>query len=176
MRTITASLFLLTLVTFSAGQNRSDKPNLSGTWRLIEAKNMPKLKDDFTKTLVIVHQEPEIKMATQIKDDGLEKKLEQIYFSDSRGEVNPGFGENQTLKSKTKWRGTKLETRYVLAITVRGPAGEPYNIKLDIAEKWELSKDGNTLTKTVSVSGPPEGRLTNAMGGGSPEEIFSRVE
>jgi len=177
MKNIVAYLLLLTFFTFTFGQNRSDKPNLSGTWRLAESKGVAKLNnqtENFVKTMVIIHQEPEIKMTIQIKDNGYEKSPEENFFSDGRGEINSTFGENKVLKSKTKWSGNKLEVRRIDTISIHNPAGYTKVIKLEINEKWELSKDGNTLTKTTSVSGPPGSRLINSMGGGPSKEIFSR--
>ncbi len=115
-------------------------------------------------------------MATHIKDEGLDKSLEQIFFSDERGETNPTFRENQTLKSKTKWKDNKLEVHSVDTLSVQDPGGNKTVLKLEKTVKWELSKDGNTLTNITSASGPPGVRMKNSQGNGPAREIFSRVK
>ena len=112
MKKLTVCLLSLLLAQLSFGQSRSTKPDLSGTWRLVESRNIRlKVPGTFTKTLVIVHHDPEIRVTTQLNENGRERSLEQVYFSDNRGESNPTFAENQAVRSQTRWRGEKLETR-----------------------------------------------------------------
>ena len=105
MRRIVAFSVLCSLSILIFGQNRPDRPDLSGTWRLVESKNiakMPGQTDFFEKTLVIVHNEPEIKMTTQLKDNESMKILEAVFFCDNRGETNSTFRENEGAKTTTR--------------------------------------------------------------------------
>ena len=156
----------------------SESPDLSGNWRVVETKNVAKMPGQtelFEKTLVIIHKEPEIKITTQLKDNGRTKELETVYFTDSRGETNATFRESG-VKSTTRWSGNKLEIRRVEAMSIKDPAGAIKVIKVDYIERWELSKDGNTLTITTNVSGPADVTFKNTSGPGPSKEIFSRVK
>ncbi len=178
MKKLTVCLILLLLTQFSSGQSRSAKPDLSGTWRLVESRNIRrKQPGTFTKTLAIVHREPEVRVTTQLNENDRERSLEQVYFSDNRGESNSTFVENQTIRSQTRWRSDKLETRRSESTTLRSPNGETVTVRIEVRERWELSEDRSSLTHTTSVSSSG-GRTVNSMSGdASPSvEVFSRVE
>jgi hypothetical protein len=170
-------LFLLTLVAFAFGQGRSDKPNFSGTWRLTESKNVATNNPTgtYSKTLVIVHHEPEIKMTIQFSESGQSRSLDETYFTDGRGETNRTF-RGQIVESKTRWDGSKLEFHHVDTTSVPVPSGGTKVVKLERIEKWQLSKDAKTLTQTTSLKGPPGLAVVNAMGSGPAKEVFTRRE
>jgi hypothetical protein len=177
MRRIVAFSVMCLLSILVFGQNRNDKPDLNGTWRLVESRNiakMPGQTDLFEKTLVIVHSEPAIKIRTELKDNDLTKALEAVFFTDGRGETNSTF-RDAGVKSKTKWSGNKLEIRRFETMSITTPAGDPKVVKVNQIERWELSKDGNTLTRTNQLSGADDVKFKNALGG-TPKEVFSRVK
>jgi hypothetical protein len=179
MKKLTVCLISLLLAQFSFGQDRRSRPDLSGTWRLVESRNIRRNQPGtFTKTLVITHRDPEIRVTTQLNENGRERSLEQVYFSDNRGESNPTFAENQTIRSQTRWRGDKLETRRSESTTLRSPNGETITVRIEIRERWELSEDRSRLMHTTSVSSSSGGRTVNILSGdASPAvEVFSRVE
>lgn len=176
MRRIVVFFVLCSLSTLVFGQNRNDKPDLNGTWRLVESKNIAKTPgqtDLFEKTLVIVHSEPEIKITTELKDNDRTKALEAVFFTDGRGEANSTF-RDAGVKSKTKWSGNKLEIRRFETMSITTPEGDTKTIKVTDIERWELSKDGNTLTRTISLSGTADVKFKNTLG--PPSEVFSRVK
>jgi hypothetical protein len=178
MRRIVALSVLCSLSILVFGQNLSDKPDLSGTWRLVESKKIAQMSgqtDLFEKILVILHREPEIKITTQLKDNGSTKELETVFFADSRGETNSTFREGGK-KTTTRWSGKKLEILRVDTMSVTDTAGLTKVIKVEHTERWELSKDGNTLTRTSQLSGPADVKFKNALGGGPSTEVFSRVK
>jgi hypothetical protein len=177
MELLKICLLSLVLAQLGFGQNRNAKPDLNGNWRLVESRNIQSSQPGgYTKTLTIVHRDPEIRLTSQLAENGPEKSLEQIYFSDNRGESNPTFVANQTIRSKTSWKGDRLETRYSESHSVRSPTGEVINIKYEIRQRWEISPDGSRLTHSTYVSGSG-GQAVNAMSGdASPAvEVFSRV-
>ena len=180
MRTIVAFSVLCSLSILVVGQNRADKPNLSGTWRQVETKNiakMPGQTDLFEKTLVIVHREPEINITTQLKDNGRTKELETVFFTDRRGETNSGFRDSG-VKTTTRWSGNKLEIRRVdtMSVSLPNPPGGTKVIQVERIDRWELSKDGNTLTNITSLSGPDGVTFKNTSGPGPSREVYSRVK
>jgi hypothetical protein len=185
MKKLNICLLSLILVQLGFGQNRNAKPDLSGKWRLVDSRIIQSSQPGgYTKTLTIVQRDPEIRVTSQLAENGPEKTLEQVYFSDNRGESNPTFVTNQSIRSKTSWKGDRLETRYSESHSVRSPSGEVINIKLEIRESWEILKDGSRLTHSTYVSGSGSGRtvsggrMVNGMSGdASPAvEVFSRVE
>jgi hypothetical protein len=122
------------------------KPNLTGTWKL-------DIKAARETTLIVVHNEPEIKITTRSSDGVGATSRELIYYSDERGEQNygvtirtqPAITEEQ-IKSETKWNGKKLRTRGYVRKALSGTF-----ISWNIVTEWKLSADGKTLTQTIRV-------------------------
>lgn len=178
MKKLTTGVLLLLLIQCVWGQTRNAKPDLSGTWRLVESHNIRRSQPGtFEKTLLISHREPEIRITIQLNENGRERNLEQVYFSDKRGEANPAFGNNQSINTKTRWNGKRLEIRRIETTTLRDPAGTMRTIRIEIREIWELSEDRNRLTHTTSVSSPG-GKVVNeaSVDNSPPVEVFARVE
>lgn len=108
------------------------------------------------QTLVVVHQEPELKITRKIKLDGQEQSQDYAYYSDGRGETNPPLiGRGGEVKSKTKWDGAKLVAK--ASTSQQTPDGALY---IETTQKWELAEDGKTLTETVSRGSPGRGVVT----------------
>lgn len=173
MKLFTFFLLLFGFTTFCLGQSKNDnKPNFSGTWQLTDTKNAARI-DGYKETRIVVYQEPEIKITIKFNKNNNEKTSETKYYSDGRGETNPSISDNQIFNTKTKWDGKALKVQRTKEIT----APDNTKIKLTIIEKWEISKDGKTLTETTTVSAPFGGKTVNTIGDGSPaKRFFSRVE
>ena len=146
MRGIITIIFLLLspLSAFSQG-----KPDLSGTWVLDESKSkIPGgLQDELSITaFVIVHRDPEVRVTGKTNLGGIEQEQESVYFSDGRGEINEAKGKS--VESLTKWSGNKLVIKYTIQFSVQW-AGSTRKGKMKVTESWELSKDGQKLTRTL---------------------------
>lgn len=136
------------LFTGSNARSKSQKkgpPDLTGTWKLDKSKGHynrltgPKTDADADLILTILHVEPEIKVTRKLVREGREHFLPELtYYSDGRGETGYALAEPLEGKSKSKWEGNKLVTKF----TARGKAS------YEIVQEWRLSEDGNTLTQT----------------------------
>ena len=72
-----------------------------------------------------------------------------IVFSDERGETYKSPVSGMSGKSKTKWDGDKLVIHYIGG-GISGTAVRSVNV----IEEWKLSKDGQTLTKKITLVFP----------------------
>ena len=166
MKKLTVCLLLLSLVAVVAAQNAKPKPDLSGTWKLTEPKDDPSPGSRLLNTgdiLVIAQHEPEVKVSSKFVTPGNEGVNELTYYTDGRGETNVKTGGNQPVATVTKWDGNKLVTKHVASMTVRGASGGEKTGKIETTQKWELSKDGQKLSLTATVTGPPEIPPFNVM-------------
>lgn len=149
---------------FAFGQNPAKDPDvvsLNGTWALDKARSGAGggLRVQFADAVMtIVQTEREIRTTTRIKNNGKETVEDATYYLDGRKEKTSNGGE-----VKTKWTGKKLviTTKSVIrALTIGGTHPE-----MQTKEEWEVSKDGNTLTRTLSGSAslgmpaPPKSRF-----------------
>ena len=90
-------LFACAAAGAAAGDDRKKEgkhPDLSGTWTLDRSKSdfgvfwdRPLAKTD--ATLVVVHNEPELKVTRTLRLNGREETKELVYYTDGRGESNP---------------------------------------------------------------------------------------
>lgn len=89
--------------------------------------------------------EQEIKTSTRIKNNGKETFEETTYYLDGRKVETSNGGE-----VKTKWTRKKLviTTKSVVRALTIGDA----HPQMETKEEWDVSKDGNTLTRTLSGS------------------------
>lgn len=143
--------------------SNTNKPNLSGQWVLDHQE------DEFGKSnmrlpgevkLIVVHNEPEIKITQISNSKGQSVSEELIYYSDGRGEKNlgphsphristkPSDADDEVMKSKTKWKGNKLVTQTHIHKTESGAT-----LIMDIIDEWKLSTDGRTLILTTTYAG-----------------------
>lgn len=177
MKRFSSLLLLLTFVALGFGQDRKDRPDFSGTWRMTESKNIATndRTGTYSKTLVIVHHEPEIKITIHFTENGQEKRHDEIYFTDGRGETNRTF-RDQVVKSMTKWDGSKLEVHHFDTTSTADPSSGAKTFKVELIEKWQLSKDDKVLTKTISVKAPAGVKMVNSTGRGRVKEVFTRSE
>ncbi len=132
--------FLLCVVALlavaSAGFSQDAKPNFSGKWVLDTGKSdFGALPGPNSRTDVIDHQDPKLKVNSTIKGPQGERVVERSYTTD--GKENTNTQGNTEVKSKTRWEGKQLVTELKLEIQ-----GNPVEIK----DVWELGEDGKVLT------------------------------
>jgi|SRR5215207_703272 len=144
------------------------RPDFSGTWVLDLKKSgfrdvrSPRAVT-LPTTLVITHGEPEVRVTRKFSEAyGEERGGEIVYYTDDRGEKNTLVGSDRvslsgTIESHTKWKGKRLVIRGTEYLVAFGDTN-----KLDFAERWELSADGNTLTQTKEYD------VLGEAGGGGP--------
>jgi hypothetical protein len=123
------------------------KPDFSGTWVVdkirSEKTNIP-LEDSET-SLVIEQHDAEIRMVRKFG----EMALQAVYYTDQRGDTHQEPLSRQAIKSKTRWDGDKLVTRYSWKRALIGSL-----VNVDVVEEWKLSKDGKTLTRKIMTIFP----------------------
>jgi hypothetical protein len=132
-------------VSQDADAKKKAKPNLSGVWVLASIKSDEgvRRKDKTTDhVLTIVHKEPAIKITAEFKQDGREVKTENTYYTDDRR------GSFRYPDVATRWRGTKL----VMVSSFR-PTGVIAPEEIVTTVDWELSADGQTLSRTTRTTG-----------------------
>ena len=147
------SLFLALAFCARAQPNKdkpkSEPPDLSGLWLLDESRsNVGRGKDRISDySLSVVHREPEIRMTKKYMRGGRHFNEELIYYTDGRPELKGGRLDSQSV---TRWRSGKLVSRSTFA--PNGLRTEP-PLEIITTEEWELSKDGKTLTRTITMTG-----------------------
>jgi hypothetical protein len=173
------ALCLFNVILFAQNSNIQTKPDFSGTWLLDKKKS---ILNDLVRqryedyTLTISQSEPELKITKSAIYNGKNKSVTLVFYTDNRGEKNnPHFGApNIEVESKTHWKDSVLVRTYTNKSSVNGT-----EIKSDVAEKYELSKDGKTLTITEyfylnSIS--PANQLENMPDKVTAKWIFRKKE
>ncbi len=130
----------------------ADKPNFSGTWVLDKDKsfsNPPGLE----QTMTITHNGDQIKLEGKQKTVRGEVDLNESYTLDGKQtDFTPPNPPNAKGKRKASWlpnnKGVLIEDE----ITSNSPEGQ--QVTQNIARKWQLSSDGNTLTVDYYFDGP----------------------
>jgi hypothetical protein len=134
-------------VSQDADTKKKAKPDLSGVWVLgsLTSDEEVRAKDKMTDyVMTIVHREPEIRITAEFKQGGREVKTENDYYTDGR---RVSFRDPDVA---TRWRGTKL----VMASSFRPTVNRiiaPQGIVTTV--EWEISADGQTLTRTTRTTG-----------------------
>lgn len=181
MKQLLAGLWLLIFATLCVAQNENKKTNdkdisdLNGKWTLDKSKSDMGLdkgpvrfsgKIEFPDTsLSIVHREPEIKVTETVKGKDSKTVSELIYYTDGRsGSV--ANNKNPDVKPTAEWKERKLTIKSFIPV--------PYKInnrpaQLEKTEVWEISKDGKTLTQTITFK--PE---ANLPGPAPMKKVFKR--
>ena len=164
----------------SAAQTR---PDLTGTWErnLSKSKRGNRGVGTAVVRLIISCKDPELKVTRHSDSIGKETIRDSVYYTDGRGEKNvtafsavvslglpyeniepnKGSSKNLEVRSKTKWEGDKLVSRYSMSFAIQGR-----RVDIDVAEKRELSPDGKTLTIVTTFM---PGRTTRT-------EVFDRIQ
>ena len=149
-------VFLIAVCAIARGQgSQPAKPDFSGTWAFDPARSNVSPKSTANAGIKISHHDPELKISMTVTINGNPQPKEFTYFSDGRGETNPATRWISTspdgntphpaeTKSKTKWSGDRIVTRYTLRTRMGIHISEE-----EIVEEWKLSADGKTLTRTT---------------------------
>jgi hypothetical protein len=157
MKRILISLCILSSTTLCPGQiarngaSSAKNPDLSGTWTLDISKSelgQPRRElvyDDLP--LIILQNDLDLKITRKVVKNKKERFQELIYYTDGRGESNPGIDSNDTIKSKTKWAGDILISESVHRVVGAGAV-----ISFETTDRWQLSDNGQTLVYTRSSS------------------------
>ena len=156
MKAILLSLCLLACVTAAAAvddKKAKARPDFSGTWELDRSKSEYGLFEDrplskAEATLVVTHREPELKFVRTLRLNGREETREFAYYTDGRGESNPGAFGSGVLNSKTGWDGGRVTAHAKTTWPAR--EGRP-EVVLETTQTWQLSSGGRALTHTTRV-------------------------
>jgi hypothetical protein len=159
MRKILVCVWLLLFASLLVAQDdkaktaAQAKPDLSGNWMLDQSKSDFGVREfgplgKAEVTMVIALSDPEFRVARTMKLNGKERANERLFYTDGRGETNPGMLGGRDIKTKTKWSGNKISAKASFSQTSMGD-----DSNMTVEERWELSKDGKTLTNTYSRSG-----------------------
>ncbi|MDQ3750518.1 MAG: hypothetical protein M3367_16105 [Acidobacteriota bacterium] len=178
MKIFISILIVFLFTTFGFGQKKNEKPDLSGTWQLIESKNFAnqnKSKGDEPKklTLEINYREPELKIVRISSKNSSEKRSEETYYSDERGETNSGY-DNQMETTKSKWDGKEFVIARTESVTPEGMKPGVKDIKIKWITKIKLSDDGKTLTFIYDATAPPG--IPTRFATGKPKQTYKRVK
>ena len=135
---------LIALAVVAADQ----KPNFSGSWKLIVSKSdfgaSPPPQAMLTR---IGHKEPEILVRSKVTGPQGEYNSEYRYATNGRENINTVRGSE--IKSRVNWEGSTLK---VVAHAINAGA------QVEFADEWILSPDRKTLTMTRTISAP-QGRV-----------------
>jgi hypothetical protein len=159
MRVLGSLIVLVAMMGVRFAQTTT-KPDLSGVWTLDGSRSKvdPRLAEKVEGyVLTIVHKEPEIRITRRYQKDGRNVTDESVYYTNGKAEINSRTGRKD-YEPKTRWRGNKLVRRTVW----RAPGSIPETfppLEVTTTEEWELSSDGKTLTRTVTLSGTLTGKF-----------------
>ncbi len=142
------------------GGKSQTKPDLSGTWAFDAAHSNVTPASIVNAGIKISHHDPEFKVFRTITVNGNEEQKELTYYTDGRGETNPAthwissspdakLPQSAETKSKTKWSGNRIVTRFSLR-TTEGI----HVVEQEVVDEWKLSADGKTLTLTTTFIFP----------------------
>jgi hypothetical protein len=163
---VTLSIVVLSIAALFASSQRvlaqspnQSGPNLSGTWELVEDHSglKMKLKDaGFPRVTVVIAQEgAQIRITQKQIKRGTQTVEEYSYYTDGRGETNPGRVELypryvSKLESVSGWQKERLLIKFStehLRWFGRGVSDSWVTRK----DEWRLGSDGGTLTLTISM-------------------------
>ena len=152
-----ATMMLLLCVAVGFGQDT--KPNFTGDWTLDREKSemgepgpggggRGRGRGIGMGSFSITHDVDVLVVKRKVEFQGEERTFESRHTTDGKENVNEGFRGN-SIKSKTRWEGTKLATESVM---------ETPNGTRETKEVRSLSADGKTMTvETTSKGGFGEG-------------------
>ena len=151
-----ASLMLFTPIysqSLAKSKHEPEAPNLNGTWVLDHSRS--KLDSEIKDyVLTIVHKEPEIRFARRYKRGKREINENSVYYTDGR----PQFIYQSSQQPDIRWRDKKLVVK-----TISKPTGGPVKLEFVTVEEWSVSTDKQTLTRTMTGTGPGVAWQTKAV-------------
>ena len=148
-----ATMMLLLCVTVAFGQDT--KPNFTGDWTLDREKSEMgeprpgagggggRGRGMGMGSFSISHESDALVVKRKVEFQGEERTLESRYTTDDKENVNEGF-RGSSVKSKTRWEGTKLVTESVM---------ETPNGTRETKEIRSLSADAKTMTVDTTIKG-----------------------
>jgi hypothetical protein len=137
---MTATLIAVLLFFSPAAQEA--KPDFSGKWSLdLTKSDFGQMPPPESMVAVVEHKEPTIKIASTQKTAQGEISNERTMTTDGKENTNTvrTMMGDQPITSTTKWNGKALVTAFRLSVQ---------DMTIDVAESWELSADGKSLTIT----------------------------
>jgi hypothetical protein len=152
---VSVCFWLLALAVVCFAQDGKTRPDFSGSWVLDASKSEfgrggGGQGSSATGTLIVTMKDAEFKMSRKIKLGEQERATDLLYYTDERGETNPGLFGASDVKSKTKWQGSKIVSKATVSRTM--PSGD--SITFEVEETWEMSEDGKVFTNTLTMSAP----------------------
>ncbi len=158
---LTIGLLLLAAGCACTQAQVKSKPNLSGTW-IVDATRSEKTNnplEDSETSVTIQHNDPEIKLVRTLAAF----TLTSTYFSDGRGETYKDPASGHELKSKTKWDGDKLVTRYTgPAVWDRRRNQHGYNRRMETIEGRQDLNEKNHRPRSAQRPGQSKRRSSGA--------------
>ncbi len=144
---VVAGVALLTLPFFGFAQTPSTPPrtDFSGRWRMVKDKSdfggfaIPDLV-----VQVVDHHDPTLNVHTVETIGSKTTTADVSYFTD--GSITNNVINGRAAESKAFWDGPALMIR----TTEKDSKGEDVVIE----DRWELSEDGQTLTRTSHITTP----------------------
>jgi len=146
-------LFVVPLLAFSMPAQRtrapgtpsdyiSAKPDFSGRWRMLKDKsNFAGFTRPDLLVQVVDDHSPTMNVHTVQTKNGKTSTADVTYFTDGRESSNVINGRDAT--SKTYWDGTIL--------VVRTDMEDSKGNEIEMEDRWELSPDKQTLTRSSHV-------------------------
>ena len=140
-----------------AGNASVVRPSLAGRW-VLQFSSGGQAANHIA--LDISQTEPEVRVTEKLASSASTREL--TYYTDSRGETNPAIDGKKTLKSTTEWNGNKLITKF--SLLPRTLNNVP--VLEERVDEWSVSRDGQTLTWTSSLttSSPRQDASANPYG------------
>lgn len=138
---------LLLLAFFARPQTPSTPPHpdFSGRWRMVKDKSdfggfaVPDLV-----VQVVDHHDPTMNIHTVETIGGKTKSADVSYFTD--GSITNNVINGRNAESKGFWDGP--------ALVIRTNEKDSKDEEVVIEDRWELSEDGQTLTRTSHITTP----------------------
>lgn len=170
MRILCVALLIFTFSVSTFGQ-KADKADFNGIWQLTELINTQQTLP-YKLKMTIVQNETQIKIRNLVTTESNEYEVDNIYFADQRGETNQTlFGETK-IKTTSRMSGRKLSIERIRSTSFVDVDGKVVYVDYKYVNRWELSKDGNTLTNTIYNY-----RLGKIYSGSNQQKrIFTRVK
>jgi hypothetical protein len=139
-----AGFVFCALAAMLAGGKAQAAPNFSGEWKLSASKSdFGPMPPPASRTDKITHADPKLNVTTTQSGSNGEATFELKYTTDGTETTNDLRGNS--LKSTSKWDGDTL------VLTTKGSLG---GNEITLADKWNLSDGGKTLTiaRHITVS------------------------
>ncbi|MSO23632.1 MAG: hypothetical protein EXQ58_10360 [Acidobacteria bacterium] len=150
-RVSVATMMLLLCVTVGFGQDT--KANFTGDWTLDREKSQMgdprpgagggRGRGMGMGSFSITHEGDAVVLKRKIEFQGEKRTPESRYTTDDKENVNEGF-RGSSVKSKTRWEGTRLVTESVM---------ETPNGTRETKEIRSLSADAKTMTVETTIKG-----------------------